>query len=216
MKKSKVIIFLIILLSFAIAVYLYPKMPARMASHWNFQGNVDGYMPKFWGLFLMPFISVIIVLLLIFLPKIDPLKANIEKFRKYFDGFIILMMLFLLYIYLLSIYWNLGGRFNMGRLMAPALAILFYYCGVLIEKAKRNWFIGIRTPWTLSSDRVWDKTHRLGGKLFKIAGVIALLGIFFPNSGFYLVLIPVIATSFYAIVYSYFEYQKEKKYPNEV
>jgi len=181
-----------------------------MASHWNIQGQVDGYMPKFWGLFLMPFISLAMFLLLILIPKIDPLKENIEKFRKYFDGFIILITLFLFYLYLLTIFWSLGYRFDMSRFLVPALGILFYYCGVLIEKSKRNWFIGIRTPWTLSSDRVWDKTHQLGGKLFKLAGIIALLGIFFPSYSFFIVLIPVIAASIYTVVYSYLEFRKEK------
>jgi len=67
----------------------------------------------------------------------------------------------------------------MGQMMVPALGILFYYCGILIENAKRNWFIGIRTPWTLSNEKVWERTHKIGGKLFKIAGLIAFLWYFF-------------------------------------
>lgn len=184
-------------------------MPAKMASHWNIRGEVDGYMSKFWGLFLMPLISVGMFLLFVLIPKIDPLKANIEKFRKYFDGFIVLVMIFLFYIYLLTIFWNIGLRFNMGQLMIPAMAILFYYCGILIENAKRNWSIGIRTPWTLSNEKVWDKTHQLGGKLFKIVGIVAFLGIIFPNYAFFLILFPVIAVSIYTVIYSYFKYRKE-------
>jgi len=209
MKKSELIIFIIILLSFAVGIYLYPQMPAKMASHWNIRGEVDGYMSKFWGLFLMPLISVGMFLLFVLIPKIDPLKANIEKFRKYFDGFIVLVMIFLFYIYLLTIFWNIGLRFNMGQLMIPAMAILFYYCGILIENAKRNWSIGIRTPWTLSNEKVWDKTHQLGGKLFKIVGIVAFLGIIFPNYAFFLILFPVIAVSIYTVIYSYFKYRKE-------
>ncbi len=186
-------------------------MSEKMASHWNIQGEVNGYMSKFWGLFLMPIISIGLLILFILIPKIDPLKANINKFRKYFDGFIVLIMIFLFYIYLLTLFWNLGFRFDMGRLMVPALGILFYYCGILVENAKRNWFIGIRTPWTLSNEKVWEKTHKIGGKLFKIAGLIALLGIFFPNYAFYFILVPVLLVAVYTIAYSYFEYQKETK-----
>ena len=211
MRKSEIIIFVIILISFALGICLFSQLPEKMASHWNIRGEVDGYLPKFWGLFLMPFISIVLFSLFILIPKIDPLKANIEKFRKYFDIFIILIILFLFYIYLLTIFWNFGLRFNMGQLMVPALAILFYYCGILVEKAKRNWFIGIRTPWTLSNDKVWERTHKIGGKLFKIAGVIAILGIFFPNFAFFFVLVPVILFAIYTIIYSYFEYQKEVK-----
>jgi len=180
-----------------------------MASHWNAQGQVDGYLTRFWGLFLMPIISMGLLALFTLIPKIDPLKANIEKFRKYFDGFIILMMFFLFYVYILTLLWNIGLRFDMGQLMIPALGMLFYYAGILMENAKRNWFIGIRTPWTLSSERVWDKTHKIGSKLFKIAGIIALMGVFFPQYMIFMIMIPVISFSIYTLVYSYFEYQKE-------
>lgn len=211
MKKSYWIIITITLLSFGIGIYFYPQLPDTVASHWNFRGEVDSYMSKFWGLFLMPIISLSLFLLFLFIPKIDPLKANIEKFRKYFDAFIVLIVVFLFYIYLLSIFWNLGFRFDMGRAVVPSLGILFYYCGVLIENAKRNWFVGIRTPWTLSSDKVWHKTHKIGGKLFKIAGVIAFLGVILPKYALFFVLIPAILTAIYTVVYSYFEYQKEKE-----
>ena len=211
MRRSSVIILLIILAFFIAALYLYPQMPDEMASHWNFRGEVDDYLPKFWGLFLMPIISLGLFLLFLLIPKIDPLKANIAKFRKYFDGFIVFIIVFLFYIYLLSIAWNLGKRFDMGQMMVPALGILFYYCGILVENAKRNWFIGIRTPWTLSSEKVWEKTHKIGGKLFKVTGLITLLGIFFPNYAFYFILVPVLLAAFYTITYSYFEYQKETK-----
>jgi len=211
MRKSNIIIIGIIVLSFLIGFYFYPQMPERVASHWNIQGEVDGYMPKGWGLFLMPLILVGLFLLFLLIPEIDPLKENIKKFRKYFDGFIVLLILFLFFIYLLTILWNMGFRFNMGQLMIPTMGILFYYCGILVENAKRNWFIGIRTPWTLSSEVVWEKTHRIGGKLFKIAGIIALLGIFVPQYTFFLVMIPVLSFSLYVIAYSYFEYQKEKR-----
>ena len=211
MKKSYLLIIILILISFGIGAYSFPQMPEKMASHWNTKGEADGYMSKFWGLFLMPIILLGLFLLFILIPKIDPLKENIAKFRKYFDGFIVLITLFLFYIYLLTIAWNLGKRFNMGQMMMPALGMLFYYCGILTENAKRNWFIGIRTPWTLSSERVWNKTHKIGGKLFKVAGLIAFLGIFFPNYAFYFILVPALLVAFYTIIYSYFEYQKETK-----
>lgn len=186
-------------------------MPEEMVSHWNIEGEADGYMPKFWGVFLMPTVSLIIFLLFILIPKIDPLKENIKKFRKYFDSFIFLIIVFLFYIYLLTIFSNLNFRFDMGQMMVPAIGILFYYCGILVENAKRNWFIGIRTPWTLSNEKVWEKTHKRGGKLLKIAGLFALLGIFFSNYALYFIIVPILLFAVYTIVYSYFEYQKEIK-----
>jgi len=211
MRKSELAILAIILLSFVVGIYLFPQMSEEMASHWNINGNVDGYLPKFWGLFLMPLISLGLFLLFLVIPKIDPLEHNIKKFRKYFDTFVALFIVFLFYLYIITISWNFGMRFNIIQLLSPALGALFYYVGVLVEHAKRNWFIGIRTPWTLSSENVWEKTHKIGGKLFKITGIVALVGIFFPTYGLFFILIPVILVAAYTVVYSYMEYQKEIK-----
>jgi uncharacterized membrane protein len=208
MKKSIIITSSIILLSFIIGIYFYPQMPDMVASHWNAQGEVDGYMSKFWGLFLMPLISLGMFFLFLFVPKIDPLKENIEKFRKYFDGFIVVLFVFLFFLYLLTIFWNLGMRFSMIAFLSPAFGVLFFYCGILIENAERNWSIGIKNPWTLSSEDVWRKTHDVGGKLFKIAGVIALGGIIIPSLAFFLVIFPVLFFTFYVTAYSYFQYKK--------
>ena len=211
MRKSETLIFFIVIISFLAGIYLYPSVPQEMASHWNINGEVDGYMAKFWGLFLMPVISAILFLLFLMIPRIDPMSANIAKFREYFDEFVLVMFLFLFYLYFLTIVWNLGVAFSMIRFLVPALGIVFYYAGVLIENAKRNWFIGIRTPWTMMSDNVWDKTHRIGGRLFKACGIISLYGVFVSSIAFFLVIIPVILVAIYLVAYSYFEYQKEVK-----
>jgi len=208
MTKTELVVFAIILISFVIGFYFYSQMPDKIASHWNAQDQVDGYMPKFWGMFLMPVISIGLLLLFMLIPKIDPLKKNIEKFRKYYNWFVLLIIMFLFYIYLLTVLWNIGFRFAMSQMMLPSLGILFYYIGILLENAKRNWFIGIRTPWTLSSDKVWDKTHKIGSKLFKIIGVIVFLGIFFQKYSIWFILVPILLVAVYLIVYSYFEYQK--------
>ena len=210
MKKITLAIFLIILLSFTVGVYFYPQMPDRMVSHWNARGEADGHMSKFWGLFLLPIISAAMALLFFAIPKIDPLKKNVKKFRKYFDALIILILLFLFYLHLLTIFWNRGARFNFIFALIPPFAVLFYYLGILIEHAERNWFIGIRTPWTMSSEMVWKKTHKLGGRLFKLSALIALAGMFFEGYAIYFVSIPVILTALYTTCYSYFEYRKEK------
>ena len=211
MRRSEIIIIGIVLISFAIGIYVFPEMPEKIASHWNTRGEVNGYMSKFWGLFLMPIISVGLFLVFMVIPRIDPYKSNIEKFRKYYDNFVLLIIVFLFYIYLLTIFWNMSYRFNVITLLSPAFAILLYYSGVLIENAKMNYFIGIRTPWTLSSEKVWDKTHKIGGKLFKIAGIIAIAGILFQSYAIFFILVPVLLAAIYSVVFSYIEYQKEIK-----
>jgi len=162
LRKSEIIVFLIILLSLAISIYFYPKLPDKIASHWNYKGEVDGYMVKPWGIFLMPVVLLFLFLLFLILPKIDPMKANVEKFRKYFDGFIILLFLFMLAIHLQTISWTMGVKIKPNVFFPVGLGILFYYLGILMNNSKRNWFIGLKTPWTLSSDLVWDNTHKFG------------------------------------------------------
>jgi uncharacterized membrane protein len=208
-RKSEILIIGITLLSFAIGVYYYPQMPEKMASHWNAKGQVDDYLSKFWGVFLIPITLVPLALLFMAIPRIDPLRENIEKFRRYYDGFVILFMLFMVFVYLQMILWNIGIKISPNVFVPIGAGLLFIGAGILCENAKRNWFIGIRTPWTLSSERVWDKTHRLGGKLFKIVGVVAMVGIFFQSYAVFFVLIPVILVAAYTVGYSYFEYRKE-------
>ena len=210
-RKGEIIIVGIALLSFAIGIYYYPRMPEQMASHWNAKGQVDDYLPRSWGVFLIPTILVGLALLFMAIPRIGPLRENIEKFRKHYDGFVILFMLFMIFIYFQTILWSIGIEISPNAYLPIAAGLLFVGSGILVEKTRRNWFIGIRTPWTLSSDRVWDKTHRMGGKLFKIAGVIAMVGIFFQSYAVFFVLVPALLVVAYTVVYSYLEYRKETK-----
>ncbi len=209
MSKSEILIVGIALLSFAIGIYYYPQMPEQMASHWNARGQVDDYLSKFWGLFLIPITLVGLALLFMAVPRIDPLRENIEKFRKYYDGFVILFMIFMICVYLMTILWSIEIRISPNLFLPIAAGIMFIGAGILVENTKQNWFIGIRTPWTMSSESVWDKTHRMGGKLFKIAGAISIVGILFQSYAVYFVLVPAILVAVYTVVYSYVEYKKE-------
>lgn len=210
MRKAEIACIIVVLLSFAIAALLYPQMPARMASHWNARGEVDGYMPKFWGLLMEPLILAGLALVFFAIPRIDPLKTNIERFRNYYDGFIVLFFLFMLATYAQTILWNRGIEISPNVFFPIGFGLLLFYLGFLVEKAKRNFFIGIRTPWTLSSDSVWEKTHRIGGTLFKAAGLISLFGALVPKYSIFFVLGPVLMVAAYTTVYSYFAYQKEE------
>lgn len=186
-------------------------MPEKMISHWNYKGEADGFLPKFWALFLFPIILTVILILFYFIPLIDPLKKNIQKFQEYYHGLILAITLLLFYVFSLSILLNVNFVFNITFMLIPAFAIFFFYLGIVIEKSKMNWFVGIRTPWTLSDERVWNATHYLGGKLFKISAGISLIGIFFGEYSMFFVLIPIILSGVFLIVYSYFKYREIKK-----
>ncbi len=208
-KKITIAIIVVILLSFVIAIYSYQKIEGdKVASHWNVKGEVDGYMSKFWGVFLFPLMFIGLYILFLLIPKIDPLKNNIQKFRKYYDIFVLAIMLFLFYVFILTILANLGYSFNMTTMLMPTIGLLFFGIGMFMKKLKRNWFIGIRTPWTISNDEVWKKTHLLGAKLFKLLGIIIFLGIFFRKYLLWFILVPVIISVVWLFAYSYLEYRK--------
>ncbi len=209
-KATNFILLGSVILAAALCIFVYPWLPDEIAAHWNASGEADGTMPKLWGLFLLPAIMAGLFVLYVLIPKIDPLRANIESFRKHYNLFWIFMSVFFLYILCLVIAWNFGYTFNFAAAIILATAGLFYVLGGILEKSKRNWFFGIRTPWTLSSDVVWDKTHALGGRLFKVAAAVSLVGIFFPGEAPVIFsIVPLLAAAGISAVYSYVIYKKQ-------
>lgn len=201
-------IFFLVLASFAIGVWVYPKLPEQVASHWNSAGEVDGYMSKFWGAFLMPVVNLAIFGLYLLIPRIEIKKKNLEAFRESFDIFFLVLMFFMIYIYAMTVWWNVYGGFDIARWILPGFAGMIWYSGVLISKSRRNWFVGIRTPWTLSSDKVWKDTHDLGARLFKIAAGVSIFAMLVPNQAYIIVIVAILLAAFIPIVYSYFAYKR--------
>ena len=210
MRKLQMLSVALVALSFITAYFAYPLMPQRVASHWNIEGNVDGYMPRDAGTYFMPLLGAAMLALLYILPSIDPKKENYRQFQGEYDEMVVIIIAFLYYIYLLTLAFNMGYAFNLMQFMAPGFSALFLYVGVVLGKAKQNWFVGIRTPWTMSSEKVWGKTHALGSKLFMAAGVVALLGVAMPQM-FIAAIAIVIAAAVATFAYSYLEYRKEQE-----
>jgi uncharacterized membrane protein len=208
-RNTLILILVLAVLMIEVGVYSYPHMPDVVAVHWNAQGVANGFGSRFQAAFTLPLIMIAVAALLLFIPEIDPLKSNIEKFRSDFNGFMLAFALFFFYLHVLTTLLNLGFQFSLNQFLVPGFGIFIYACGVLLGKAKRNFFIGIRTPWTLSSDTVWAKTHLLGGQLFKISGVISILGALFPNLALLFLLVPLMAASTIAVVYSYVLFRSE-------
>ena len=204
-RTTSIIVLILLAVATIAGLLLWNRLPDPMASHWNINDQVDGYMSKFWGVFMVPLITLGMILLFLGVPAIDPLKANIAKFREEFNLFIVLMTGFMVYLYGLSLAWNLGyDNFRMSGAMLPAIGLLFFFIGYMLRKAKRNFFIGIRTPWTLSSDRVWDETHRIGAILFMISGALAFVGgLFGGTTAFWLMFTPIIGSTVFLLVYSF-------------
>ncbi len=208
-KAATITAITLVVISFLVAIALYPTMPDPMPSHWNAAGEIDGYMSKFWGMFLMPLITLGMLLLFLAIPRIDPLKANIALFIDSYNLMMVLLIAYMLYVYALTLFAALGYPFNMTVMLLPAMGALCIVIGFLIGKARRNFFVGIRTPWTLSSDTVWAKTHALGKWAFVGAGVVCIVCAFLGEIAFWIMMICILAAAFVPIVYSYVLWKRE-------
>ena len=197
----------ITLVSVAISAATWSSLPERMIIHWNMYGEADGCSSKFFGALIIPSVSVLMLLLLVAIPRIDP-SGNIGGFWDQYRGLVNVIQLYFLYFNGIYLALNLGYQFSIMAALAPALAAMFYYMGTIMEKAKQNWFVGVRTPWTLSSEEVWVKTHLMAGKVFKASGICTLLGLLVPDLAIWAIVLPVLLGSLYLILFSYREYQK--------
>lgn len=200
---------LIIIASFVIAWIVYPQMPTQLASHWGINGQVDDYTSKSFGLYFIPCLSLGLYFLLLMAPKFDPYKKNFEQFQHYYQLFTFLIIGFLFFVYIATIIWNQGYQFNMIQVLSPGFSIIFYYAGVLSSHTHRNWFVGIRTPWTLKNDNVWRRTNQLGGRLFKLTALITLLGLIWPSLAIYFLLVPILISVAIIFGYSYYIFRKQ-------
>ena len=210
MKRREYMIWAIIALMFISGAYIYPSMPETMATHWDADGNVNGYSPKAVGVFLIPALTLGIYLLMLAIPHIAVYRKNIESFKQYYFYMIAGIVIFLAVVQSAMLAANMGYAFDMSYIIMPTIAVLFYGIGIILEKTRRNFFIGIRTPWTLSSDAVWEKTNRIGSKMFRVFGVLAVLSLFVPG-GLMFFIVAVFIGVVYLFLYSYLEYEKEKK-----
>lgn len=199
-----------IVLAFLASVVVYPELPARMATHWSAGGGVNGTMSRLVGAFFLPVLAAGVYALLLVSPRFDPRKQNIEAFRGLYEWFAAGMAWFLLYVHVLVLLWNLGVRPPIGAALAPGLAVVFYAAGLLTERAEPNWIAGIRTPWTLEDDEVWEQTHHRAALALKIAGVLALGGLLFPEFATVFFVVPVLLAAAYAVIYSFVAYRHQQ------
>ncbi|MDP2749416.1 MAG: DUF1648 domain-containing protein [Nanoarchaeota archaeon] len=202
----------IILLMIIIGIYVYPTLPDKIPTHWNFKGEIDNYGPKTFALFGLPLIALTIYIILSVIKYFDPYRKNIEEF-KHLYGIKLAMVAFMFAIYTGMIMQALGNKFEMGKFVIVLISLLFFYLGYTLRSIKRNYFIGIRTPWTLASETVWNKTHRLGSFLFMLAAFMMLLSFFAPENSaisMIFVLVPIFAIVIFSFGYSFYLFKKEK------
>lgn len=153
----------------------WPELPAEMVVRWDASGSADGVAPRALGAVLLPLVALALFGLLLAVPRFDPLGANFDAFRTYYNGFILLITGFLVGIHSALLAVNMGYDVPMEAFVVGFTGLVFVYVGLLLRVAEPNWFVGIRTPWTLSSETVWGRVHDIGGMLFVALGVATVL-----------------------------------------
>ena len=192
----------------AASLAVAPDLPEQMVTRWNAAGEPTGALPRTTGMWLVPGLAAGLVGLFALLPRIDPLRENIAAFRVHYDRFVVVVTAFLAAVHLAVLAVNLGYAVDVTTIALAGTAALFYYLGTLLPHVEPNWFLGIRTPWTLSDDAVWDRTHALGGRLFKLSAALAVVGLFTGEYAVYFVVGPALATAAITAGYSYVLYAR--------
>lgn len=184
---------------------------AQIPVHWNAYGEVDRYGSIFEGLFLIPLVTAGVALLLWAIPKIDPRRINIAQSAKAYRATWAGLLIFMAIMHVSLVLNALGYPINIGMVVPVLVGILFLVIGNYMGKIRSNFMFGIRTPWTLSSDLSWNKTHRLGGRLFMVIGLLMIATVFLPAGPLWVFVLLGSIFSMVALlfVYSYLVYRSD-------
>lgn len=209
MIKNRAILASVIvaIISWLVAYWYEPSLPELVPTHWNASGEVDGYTAKPWGVYMMPMVVTGMVLLLALLPKISPKGFKLDEAKRIYDLIILIMSLFMTGVMVLSFESALNKDLDMNNWIMFGIGGLFIVLGNYLSKVPKNFFLGIRTPWTLSSDKVWYATHRMGSWCFVLAGLaVVILTIFKASIAW--VIAALMFGSLLPVFYSLYAYHK--------
>jgi uncharacterized membrane protein len=200
----------LIVLTLAFSLFAFAKLPPRVPVHWNAGGTVDRYGSRLQGAFLLPAVMLGLWLLLRILPRIDPRRVNYEKFADTYELLVTSVVALLAVMHLAVVAAALGWPVSTSRLAPALVGLEFLVLGNALPRARPNWWFGIRTPWTLSNDRVWMRTHRVGGYLLAGAGLVLIVAATLPPVWtIALGGVAVGAAAFGSLIYSYFAWKQE-------
>jgi uncharacterized membrane protein len=193
-----------------ISVATYPFLPARIPSHWDAAGQITAYSPKWMNAVLFPALSIGIYILIRGLVAISPKlgNQNPRTNRAVMNLLLVGILLFMLVIQLTVTAFGLNIPIDATLVTSIAMSVLFMFLGNYMGKLRRNFWGGIRTTWTLTSDQVWERTHRFAGWLFVCGGLLGVVISIIPAVRLYGILGIVIAVSIISVVYSYVIYQR--------
>lgn len=181
--KKEIPMLLTLILAVLATAWLYPSLPERLPIHWNIQGQIDGWLDKSWPAALwMPLLCLVLYLLMLFVPFLDPRRERYGEFLRPYRRIRLGLTVYFLFIAGVVLSAASNPEWPVDRIIASSVGLLLVVIGNFLGKIRSNWFVGIRFPWTLENEEVWNRTHRLGGRLFVLIGFLTLLaGLFLPR-----------------------------------
>jgi len=199
---------ILLVLIFGLAVY--GRLPSAVPSHWNASGRSDATMPRAAAVLLLPAIALGVWALLSALPRIDPRRRGYRDFLPTYRLFVNLIVGGLVLIQVVVLGHALGWQVEPPRLIPAVLGLVFVGLGNELGRVRPNWFVGVRTPWTLSNDEVWRRTHRVGGRAFVVVGLIWIVAALLlpPAVAFIVIMAALLGVSLGLVFYSYQLYQR--------
>lgn len=175
--KTEIAPIALIVIAWAASYYFYGRLPDSVPTHWNFSGEPDGWSSRGFASLFFPALVTGAYLLYLLVPALDPKRERYAEFRRPYHIFKACFVGLLVALYFAIGFAGLGYDVPVDTLATLLVGALLVVIGNYMGKLKQNWLFGIRTPWTLSSEAVWNKTHRLGGKLFIVAGVLVAMSL---------------------------------------
>ena len=192
---------------FALAVALYSRLPALVPVHFGVGGEANRFAEKPWGAFELPVVLAAVGALFLLLPRLSPRGFRMGRFAGGYQAIATAAIGFLFVASAATLLSAAGYPVDQRRVVGLGLGALMVVIGNYMGKLRRNFYVGIRTPWTLASEAVWERTHRFGGPLFVAAGVVAMALALLSRS-----LAPavgvVVAAALIASAYSYLVYRR--------
>ncbi|MBD8880428.1 SdpI family protein [Rhodanobacter sp. 7MK24] len=209
MKTARTLIVSAVFVAVAVgvAVWLYPQMPARVATHWGVSGQPNGYSPRFWAATMWPLLIAALAVLTVTLPRISPKRFEMESFAGVYGVLMLVIQGVMLVLGVTAMLAGAGHAVPMATIAPLGVGVLLIVLGNYMGKLRRNFFVGIRTPWTLASEAAWERTHRLAGWVYVLAGAaMVVLGLIGAMAGW--MLAAVVVVLLIPHVCSYFIYRR--------
>ena len=211
LSKTNLLIWICHIGALIVLLAIYPKLPRIVPMHWGIDGNIDGYGGK-GSLFVLYAVGVGGTFLFDFARKIDPKSKNYDKFNRPYEIFKLVFAIFMDGLVLVTARSRFNKNLKVSQIIVVAVGLMIAVIGNYMPKFKYNYTMGIKTPWTLSSETVWEKTHRKSGALWVCGGIgIALSSFLKSKYSFALVMIITVVISAIPMVYSYFEFKREQE-----